>query len=76
MDIFGPFKVKGDYWIIERDEEYQWIVVGNPKRKGYWILARTLNIEDSLFNELTQRAHTKGFDLSDIERPDNSECPL
>lgn len=75
MDIFGPLKVKGDYWIIDLDENYQWACVGNPSRKGFWILAREKQIDDSLFNYLMKKAVEKGFDISNIERVDNSNCP-
>lgn len=75
MDIVGPFKVKADYWIIERDEHYQWICVGQPSRKYFWILSRHKTMEDSLYKELLDRAVKKGFDVSDIIREDNSECP-
>ena len=37
--FFWPFK--GNYWIIDLDEDYQWAVVGEPKRKYLWILSRT-----------------------------------
>ena len=37
--FFWPFK--GNYWIIELDDDYQWAVVGEPGRKYLWILSRT-----------------------------------
>jgi len=30
----------GDYWIIGLDDDYQWAIVGHPKRTYGWILAR------------------------------------
>lgn len=75
MDIFGPLKVKGDYWIIDRDEEYNWICIGHPDRKYFWIMSRQQSMEDSLYNELIRRAVEKSFDVSDIIKEDNTGCP-
>ncbi len=75
MDIFGPFKVRGDYWIIDRDDNYEWICVGHPDRKYFWIMSRKKEMDDSLYNELIRRALDKGFDVSDIIREDNTGCP-
>jgi apolipoprotein D and lipocalin family protein len=33
--------VWGDYWIIDLDENYQYTVIGDPKRAYFWILIRT-----------------------------------
>ena len=32
--------VVGNYFILEMDPEYKWVVVGNPCRTHYWIMAR------------------------------------
>ena len=75
MDIIGPFKVRGDYWIIDRDENYEWMCVGQPSRKYFWIMSRHQQMEDSLYNDLLSRAVEKGFDVSDVIREENSACP-
>lgn len=63
VQFFWPFK--GDYWIIALDKEnYQWVVVGEPKRKYLWILARHASIDKSLFSRLKDIAREKGFDVS------------
>ncbi len=65
VQFFWPFK--GDYWIIGLDKEnYQWVVVGEPKRKYLWILARQASIEKDLFNRLKVLAKEKGFDVSKL----------
>jgi len=38
--ILGLGVAKGDYWILGVDDGYDWAVVGDPKRKYGWILAR------------------------------------
>jgi apolipoprotein D and lipocalin family protein len=37
VTFFWPFR--GDYWIIDLDPDYQWAVVGEPRRRYLWILA-------------------------------------
>jgi len=75
MDIIGPWKVRADYWIIERDEEYKWICIGQPSRKYFWIMSREQQMEDTLYDELIRRAVEKGFDVTDVIREDNTGCP-
>lgn len=66
VQFFWPFK--GDYWIIELGPDYQYAVVGHPDRKYLWILSRTPQMEESLYQELLQRIANKGYDLSRIKR--------
>jgi len=64
--FFWPFK--GDYWIIELDADYQYAVVGHPGREYLWILSRTPQLEESLYQDLLQRIVNKGYDPSLIKR--------
>jgi apolipoprotein D and lipocalin family protein len=65
VQFFWPFK--GDYWIIALDKEnYQWAIVGEPKRKYLWILARQASIDNKLFTQLKEMAGEKGFDVSKL----------
>lgn len=60
VSFFGPFW--GDYWIIDLDPDYQWAVVGGPKRKYLWILSRTPRMDDALYDEIVSRLPAKGYD--------------
>ena len=64
--FFWPFK--GDYWIIELDADYQYAVVGHPGRKYLWILSRSPQMDESLYQDLLQRIVNKGYDLARIKR--------
>ena len=33
--------VWGDYWVIDLDDNYQWVAVSEPGREYLWILSRT-----------------------------------
>ncbi len=62
VTFFWPFY--GDYWIIDLDENYQYAVVSEPDRQYLWILSRTPTMDPSLYQHLTAKLKSKGFDLS------------
>ncbi|MCZ7556370.1 MAG: lipocalin family protein [Bacteroidia bacterium] len=66
VQFFWPFR--GDYWIIELDDDYQWVVVGTPSREYLWILAREQQLDDPTYTMLLQRIAKKGFDTSKLIR--------
>lgn len=59
VSFFGPFW--GDYWILELDSEYQWVLVGEPKRKYLWILSRTPSLDQDTLDEILSRLPEKGY---------------
>ncbi len=59
VSFFGPFW--GDYWILELDSEYQWVLVGEPKRKYLWILSRTPSLDQDTLDEILSRLPDKGY---------------
>ena len=42
VSFFWPFS--GDYWIVDLGKNYEYAVIGHPKRKYLWILSRTREI--------------------------------
>lgn len=38
VSFFGPFW--GDYWVLERAEDYSWSIVGEPSGRYLWVLTR------------------------------------
>jgi apolipoprotein D and lipocalin family protein len=65
-----PFK--GDYWVIALDDNYQYAMVGHPGRKYLWILARTPQMDDRLYEQLVQIARSKGYAVEKLEKTDPS----
>jgi apolipoprotein D and lipocalin family protein len=61
-----PF-VWGDYWVVDLDENYQLVAVGEPKREYLWVLSRTPKVESSVYEALLGRLKSQGFDLSRLE---------
>lgn len=60
--ILGRNRFWGDYWIIELDDNYQWVIIGHPKRKYGWILSRTPEISLELRQQLNERLLAQGYD--------------
>ena len=59
VSFFWPFR--GDYWIIELGTDYEYAVVGTPDRNYFWILSRSPQIPDELYDQILQRAQQQGF---------------
>jgi apolipoprotein D and lipocalin family protein len=64
--FFWPFK--GNYWIIDLDENYRWVVVGEPSRKYLWILSRTPTMDENIYRDITARLPQKGYDPEKLRR--------
>lgn len=53
--------VWGDYWIIDLDADYQYSVVGDPSKKYLWILSRTPEMNEAVYQNILRRLETKGY---------------
>jgi apolipoprotein D and lipocalin family protein len=58
--FFWPFS--GDYWIIDLGENYEYAVVGEPKRKYLWILSRRPAMDPESYQEILGRLKETGYD--------------
>ena len=73
-DLNIPSKLKvsffwifyGDYFVLELDENYQWAIIGSSSDKYLWILSRTPQIEDTLYNELLNKLTDRGYDVTKL----------
>jgi apolipoprotein D and lipocalin family protein len=59
VSFFRPFY--GDYWILAIDPAYEWVLVGEPRRKFGWVLARKPNLDDATLNLALDKAAKLGF---------------
>lgn len=59
--------VWGDYWIIDLDPDYQWVLVSEPQREYLWILSRTPHMPATTYQALLAQLDKWGFDLKRIE---------
>ena len=66
VSFFWPFA--GDYYIIALDKEYTHVLVGDPSRKYLWVLARTKDLDESIYSELLEKARGHGFNTAKVMR--------
>ncbi len=64
VSFFWPFA--GDYWIIDLGANYEYAVVGHPKRKYLWVLSRTPEMDENLYNEILARLEKQDYDTSKL----------
>jgi apolipoprotein D and lipocalin family protein len=66
--------VWGDYWIVDLDPNYQYTVVGDPKREYLWILSRSNEMNDATYQNILRRVETMGFQPGKlVKTPQNVE---
>lgn len=66
VSFFGPFW--GDYWVLDRADDYTWAIVGEPSGRYLWILSRAAQPGEAAYQDLVDRARALGYDTSRIRR--------
>jgi apolipoprotein D and lipocalin family protein len=66
VTFFWPFY--GDYWILDLGPNYEYAVVGAPNRDYLWILSRTPQLDEELYQRLLREMATRGFATDQIIR--------
>jgi apolipoprotein D and lipocalin family protein len=66
VTFFWPFY--GDYWIIDLGENYEYAVVGHPSRKYLWVLSRTPEMEEGVYQTILERLEKQGYDAGRLVR--------
>jgi apolipoprotein D and lipocalin family protein len=66
VSFFWPFS--GDYWIIDLPPDYDYAVVGHPKRTYLWILSRKPHMDPRTYEGILQRLKTQHYDLSPLRK--------
>ncbi|MFZ6820236.1 lipocalin family protein [Undibacterium sp. Ji22W] len=65
VSFFRPFY--GNYWVLDLDSNYQWVLVGEPSRKYGWILSRTPQLDSALQKSILDKAETLGYQRSQFQ---------
>jgi len=58
----------GDYYILELDENYQYVMIGSSTDKYFWILSRTPQMDESIYQMLLDNARKRGYNLDKLEK--------
>ena len=67
VTFFWPFY--GKYWILDLGKNYEYAVVGDPSRKYLWILSRTPQLDEALYQQLLAKMATRGFKTEHMIKP-------
>lgn len=59
--------VWGDYWVVDIDDDYQWVIVSEPRREFLWILARQPRLSDECLRNLLRRLEQLGFTTTGLQ---------
>ncbi|MDN5511236.1 lipocalin family protein [Acinetobacter sp.] len=57
---------RGDYWVLKLDENYQTVLVGEPRCKYMWVLSRSPQPDQAVVKEYLEYAKSVGYDLGDV----------
>ena len=60
VSFFGPFY--GDYWVLDRADDYSWSIVGEPSGRYLWVLTREARPDAARAALLEKRARELGYD--------------
>lgn len=63
--------IRADYVIYKIAPDYSYVVVGHPKRKYLYIMARTPQMEEELYRQLVDFAMTLGYMREEIVKLPN-----
>ena len=55
-----------DYFILELDEEYQWVLICSSSDKYLWILSRTPSLEQETLDEILEKAKVRGYETDKL----------
>lgn len=68
------FPVTGDYWVLALEEEnYSYALVGQPSKKYLWVLSRTTDLSDEIYNKLLEKATSCGYDVNLLKKTPQPE---
>jgi apolipoprotein D and lipocalin family protein len=66
VSFFGPFY--GDYWVLDRAEDYSWAIIGEPSGRYLWLLSREATPSAERVEALYARTRALGYDTSMLRR--------
>lgn len=73
FSVLGFWPFKGDYWIIDLDPDYRYVVIGHPSRKLGWILSRTPSLPQDTLSGIVERLKQNGYNFSDFKMTNQTE---
>jgi apolipoprotein D and lipocalin family protein len=67
VQFFWPFS--GKYWIIDLGSQYEYAVIGHPDRDYLWILSRTPQMDEKVYQGILNRLKAQHhYDLTPLQK--------
>ncbi len=63
---FIPF-ARGDYWVLHLEPEYSLAVVGEPRGRAGWVLARNPQVDPVAYGRALRALRRNGYDTDRLE---------
>ncbi|QIK71589.1 lipocalin family protein [Propioniciclava coleopterorum] len=57
------------YWVLKLDEDYRYALVGTPRRRHLWLLARDSEVPNDVHREYLAEAEARGYELTEWITP-------
>jgi len=56
----------GDYFVLELDKDYKWAVIGSSSDMYLWVLSRTPQMEEELYQEILLGLTQRGYNIEQL----------
>ena len=66
LNVFFRPNSPGEYWILDIDPNYQWVIVGEPCKKAGFILSRQKTLDEKIKQEGIRTLSRYGYDVSNL----------
>lgn len=67
LEVSFPFNPRpGEYWILEFAKDASYMMVGDSDRTQLYILCKTPQMDQDIYNELIAKAHEMCFDIKKL----------
>jgi len=63
----------GDYYVLELDKDYQWVLIGSSSDNYLWILSRTPQMDKTIYQQCLQNLTKRGYDVSKLIEVEQKE---
>jgi lipocalin len=55
-----------DYFVLELDKDYQWAVIGSSSDSYLWILSRSPQMDDKVYQSLLSKIKKRAYNVSKL----------
>lgn len=55
-----------EYWVVDIDPQYHWVVIGGPEANHMWIFARDRSMSHALYLRLVERSRDRGYPVDKL----------